>query len=103
MSSQNARRCYGRRSTSNPLERAACASEMLEPRLLLAGVSWDGGGGDGQWINPLNWSTDALPGPADDVTVAGANVTLAGSAQAVNSFNVAADATVRLRQPLSAA
>ena len=80
-------------------------TELLEPRVLLAAVSWDGGGGDGQWTNPLNWSNDALPGPADDVTVAGANVALAigAGAQTVNSFAFANSAMVTLRASLSAA
>lgn len=36
---------------------------------MLAAVSWDGGGGDLLWGNPLNWSGDQLPGADDDVTV----------------------------------
>jgi hypothetical protein len=32
-------------------------------------VLWDGGGGDFRWENPLNWSTDELPGPSDDVFI----------------------------------
>jgi hypothetical protein len=43
--------------------------EHLEPRYLLAAISWDGGGGDLSWHNPLNWSGDVLPGPDDDVTI----------------------------------
>ncbi|MGB7345432.1 MAG: hypothetical protein WBD20_14555, partial [Pirellulaceae bacterium] len=37
---------------------------------LLASVKeWDGGGGDFLWNNPLNWSGDVLPGPADNVVI----------------------------------
>lgn len=43
------------------------ALDTLEPRLALSTVTWDGGGGDNLWSNPLNWSTDVLPGPDDDV------------------------------------
>lgn len=43
--------------------------EALEPRQLLAFVLWDGGGGDTDWDNPLNWSGDALPGAADHVLI----------------------------------
>src|SRR4051812_49669370 len=43
--------------------------EPLEPRQLLSFVVWDGGGGDHEWGNPLNWSGDALPGPADNVLI----------------------------------
>ena len=32
-------------------------------------ICWDGGGGDFFWANALNWSTDALPGVADDVVI----------------------------------
>ena len=34
-----------------------------------AAVSWDGGGGDSLWTNPLNWSDDNIPGLDDDVTI----------------------------------
>ena len=43
--------------------------EALEPRLLLSTVSWDGGGADLLWHNPLNWSGDTLPGLSDDVLI----------------------------------
>ena len=32
-------------------------------------ISWDGGGDGSSWQDPLNWDTDLLPGPADDVTI----------------------------------
>lgn len=32
-------------------------------------VTWDGGGDGGTWSDPLNWSGDAVPGSADDVTI----------------------------------
>ena len=34
-----------------------------------ATVSWDGGGGDDSWHTAANWSSDVLPGPADDVVI----------------------------------
>jgi len=43
--------------------------EPLEDRRLLAVFTWDGGGGDLFWNNPLNWDADALPGIGDDVVV----------------------------------
>ena len=43
--------------------------ELLEARLAPAVISWDGGGGDLSWNNPLNWSTNAQPGAADDVQI----------------------------------
>src|SRR5262245_3289627 len=42
--------------------------ELLEKRNLLA-VFWDGGAGTFDWNDALNWNTDSLPGPADDVTI----------------------------------
>jgi Dockerin type I domain len=46
------------------------ACEPLERRRLLAAVSWDGGGDGANWNDPLNWSNNQLPTPADDVTLA---------------------------------
>lgn len=56
-------RCRAARKSS------AAFAEPLEPRRLLAAVSWDGGGNGLSWHDPLNWSTDVLPGPSDDVTI----------------------------------
>jgi hypothetical protein len=56
-----------------PDAKGVCAWEPLEglePRMVLAAVFWDGGGGDLSWHNPLNWSADVLPGAGDDVTIA---------------------------------
>ena len=44
--------------------------EWMEPRALLSAVSWTGGGGDNNWDTPANWNTNAVPGAADDVTIA---------------------------------
>ncbi len=63
--------------------------ETLEQRQFLSAVSWDGGGGDLDWHNPLNWSGDVLPGPDDDVliNVPGAPViTHAGGSTSVRSL-----------------
>ncbi|MGD9723817.1 MAG: beta strand repeat-containing protein [Pirellulales bacterium] len=43
--------------------------EPLEARTVLAAVSWDGGGDGSNWSDPLNWSGNALPTSADDVTI----------------------------------
>src|SRR5262249_48865723 len=32
-------------------------------------VTWNGGGGDFNWNNALNWSTNALPTSTDDVVI----------------------------------
>jgi len=34
-------------------------------------MSWDGGGGNGLWSDPLNWSTDIAPASGNDIAVAG--------------------------------
>jgi hypothetical protein len=51
------------------LPKRRMALEHLEQRTLLAIVTWDGGGGDFNWNNALNWSGDTLPGAGDDVTI----------------------------------
>ena len=43
--------------------------EALEPRMLLATVTWDGGAGTDSWHDAMNWSGDVLPGPLDDVVI----------------------------------
>ena len=43
--------------------------EGLEIRRLLSAVSWDGGGDGTNWTDPNNWSNNALPTSADDVTI----------------------------------
>jgi hypothetical protein len=45
------------------------AFEALEPRALLAAVAWTGAAGDNLWHTPANWSGNAVPGAADDVTI----------------------------------
>ena len=63
---------------------------LSSPSVRAAAVSWDGGG-DGQfWTDPANWSNDAIPGAADDVTV-DSNTTVRFPGSAVT--NVAAAAT----------
>ena len=43
--------------------------EVLEPRALLANVTWTGAAGDGEWDDGLNWSGDVVPGPSDDAVI----------------------------------
>ncbi|HQY87645.1 MAG TPA: hypothetical protein PK402_03240 [Tepidisphaeraceae bacterium] len=57
--------------------------ESLESRRLLAAITWDGGGDGTNWSSPNNWSTNALPGQNDDVTIslpAATNIVLSASA-----------------------
>ena len=46
----------------------ATGFEPLEPRVLLT-ATWDGGGADDLWSNPLNWSPNSLPDPNEDVII----------------------------------
>ena len=41
----------------------------MESRVQLSAVLWTGDGVDNNWDNPANWSTNALPGSGDDVTI----------------------------------
>jgi hypothetical protein len=43
--------------------------EPLEDRRVLAAISWDGGGDGTSWHDAVNWSSDAIPGASDDVTI----------------------------------
>ncbi len=43
--------------------------EWMEPRALMSAVTWTGGGGDNNWDTAANWSTDSVPGSADNVTI----------------------------------
>ncbi len=67
--------------------------EPLEERLLLAVVTWDGGGDGVSWFDPANWDAngvDQLPTSTDDVTidVPGSDPTIefGGADQTVNSL-----------------
>src|SRR5687767_3854818 len=62
--------------------------ESLESRRLLADISWDGGGDGVNWSDANNWSSNALPTAADDVTIsiaANPTIQLAG-VRSVNSL-----------------
>jgi hypothetical protein len=48
---------------------ARFAAEQLEQRMLLASVTWDGGGDGTSWNDARNWSGDVLPGQGDDVVI----------------------------------
>ena len=62
--------------------------ELCEARTLLSAVVWTGGAGTDNWDTAANWSTDSLPGSADDVTIgAGATVVHSGSdSDSINSL-----------------
>ena len=84
------RRATGRRSR----RRGVAQVESLEARMLLAAVTWDGGGGDTNWQNQLNWDGDAIPTTADDVTIGSqyAGLTVVSTADVeVNTIQSEAD------------
>src|SRR6267142_1913805 len=68
--------------------------ESMEPRVLLAGRVWTGGGANDLWSNPANWDT-GVPQNNDDVVIAdvGAasaevifDTSVAGAGVTLNSF-----------------
>ena len=42
-------------------------------------VTWDGGGGNANWHNPLNWDTNAVPCNTCSVIIDGALVNISSS------------------------
>src|SRR5271169_6649969 len=63
--------------------------ELLETRRMLAAVSWTGLGDQINWTDPNNWSTQAVPGPSDDVTISIAGnptIQLSSGTQSINSL-----------------
>jgi len=79
-------------------QRAGLAFEPLEDRSLLAAIAWDGGGNGTAWSDPLNWSGNVLPGPADDVTIGpgATTITYASGTTSIRSLHVAAGRTLAL-------
>ena len=73
------------------IKRRVLRMELLESRCLLASVAWDGGGDGSRWGDPLNWSGNALPGAADDVTINFGSGTIQHDAgtNSVNSLTIA--------------
>src|ERR1700759_5305970 len=72
--------------------------ERLEVRKLLAAISWSGPTSGGDWDTAANWSNNAIPTSADDVTI-GANISInhAGStAASVHSLTSGAGDTLNL-------
>jgi autotransporter-associated beta strand protein len=70
--------------------------EMLEDRRMLSVVQWMGGTA-GYWDQPSNWSNQAVPTPADDVSISTPSATITiqpGESYSVNSITVAASDTL---------
>jgi hypothetical protein len=68
--------------------------EVLEDRTVPSITNaWDGGGGDFDWNDPLNWSTDTVPGVNDDVVINAPGVTItnnSATAHSISSLSLAA-------------
>src|SRR5579871_2761170 len=65
------------------------AFEELERRLAPANIAWTGGAGTLNWTDPQNWSTGAVPGAADDVTISVAvsgAISISSGAQSIHSL-----------------
>src|SRR4051794_21961403 len=76
------------RTRSARLRRLRC--DRLEDRTVPSTIGWDGGptGNGTNWLDPVNWVGDVLPGTADDVTISntGSNPGISlGGTTAVNS------------------
>ena len=80
-----------------PAQSPASLMEILEPRQLLATVQWINPAG-GSWDVASNWSTDAVPGPADDVVInvsgASPTVTIGSNVESVHSITAADPLTI---------
>lgn len=60
-------------------------------------VNWDGGGDGSSWSDPLNWSSNLLPGAADDVIIdvpAAISVTYASGTTTIRSLTSAENLTL---------
>ncbi len=78
-----------RRGRFDPHRRRPYGFEQLEGRYLLTAVSWTGTGDGTNWTNPANWSSDVLPGQADDVTISvsgNPTIQLSSGIQSINSL-----------------
>ncbi|MEZ6090782.1 MAG: hypothetical protein R3C05_22735 [Pirellulaceae bacterium] len=71
--------------------------ESLEARRLLAGILWNGDGGNNLWHNPDNWDLDRLPTAGDDVTIPASvgTVVFDGDNASIDSLNLASSLTIR--------
>jgi VCBS repeat-containing protein len=62
-------------STGNP-DQVAIIYGSADVRYIL---SWDGEGGDSDWFNALNWSSDMLPGAEDGVVLGDGDIVILGA------------------------
>jgi autotransporter-associated beta strand protein len=57
-------------------------SAAIFPAVPLAAATWDGGGGDGNWATPANWSTDLVPTGSEAATIDSSVIVTHNSASA---------------------
>jgi hypothetical protein len=81
VSARGARRRTSSRNWSAPLR-----LEALEDRWLPSAVTWVNASG-GDWDTPGNWSTGALPTPADDVLISLPGITVTHNQSNADSIN----------------
>ncbi|MEA2238059.1 MAG: fibronectin-binding autotransporter adhesin [Thermoanaerobaculia bacterium] len=77
----------------------ALAMVAVSSSAFCATVTWDAGGGDDNWSNPLNWTGDSLPTSSDDVviTTGGPGTVLLDQNATVKSINVLAGVTFHVQ------
>lgn len=84
---------------NNPPRSRRLLFEVLEGRLLLAFVRWDGGpsGTGTNWQDSVNWAGDALPASSDDAVIGPAfsGVTIT-SASGVNVCSLSSQASLQI-------
>ncbi|MBY0588338.1 hypothetical protein K2X85_14270 [bacterium] len=59
-------------------------------------ILWDGGAGNNLWQDPLNWSTDSLPGATDDVQIVGSGSTIQLSSGSASVSSVVSDRSLNI-------
>jgi len=66
------------------------AATLLPAPAHAATISWDGGGNNSNWHNPLNWTGDLVPGTGDDVVISGvgAKTILVTTSQEFNKLDL---------------
>src|SRR6516162_5096252 len=63
----------------------------LEDRTAPTVVNWTGAANDSQWTTATNWSSNAVPGAGDDVSIINPSsgyVTYSGGATSINSLTL---------------
>src|SRR3984885_9932063 len=75
--------------------------EGLEDRTLLSAVSWTGTAGDNQWNTAKKWSTDAVPGSSNTVTIDAPANTVIQLTSSVSVQSISTNAELQLSGSLT--